>query len=99
MAHSFQVRPVRVQSFALHKQAATVYKNKTPTCVFCGRLYGVKTLRAAKVSKKTIKLCRICGLFCRGWKYVWRAGVCLRAVFKVFFYRINLAFYTNFSKR
>ena len=52
MAHSFQVRPVRVQSFALPKQAATVYENKTPTCIFCGRLYGVKTLRAARVNKK-----------------------------------------------
>ena len=47
MAHSFQVRPVRVQSFALHKQAATVYENKTDFVYFCGRLYGVKTLRAA----------------------------------------------------
>ena len=55
MAHSFQVRPVRVQSFALPKQAATVYENNTLACIFCGRLYGVKTLRAARVNKKRKK--------------------------------------------
>ena len=31
------------------------YAKTRPTCIFCGQLYGVKTLRAARVSKKSDK--------------------------------------------
>ena len=69
MAHSFQVRPVRVQSFALHKQAAVVYENQTNLYILRSTLRR-KNTTCRKNKQKTIKLRLICGLFCRGLKYV-----------------------------
>ena len=67
--NDFQVRIVRVQSFALSKQAAAICKNKTDLYILRSTLRRKNTMCRNNM-QKTIRLCRICGLFYQGWKYV-----------------------------